>query len=203
MSIVLVRHGETAGNATRVLQPPELPLNELGVRQAACLAERLATMTVSHILCSDLKRAQMTAAPIAARLGLPVETTPLLAERNFGDLRGTPYAELDNDPFAPNFAPPNGETWEAFHERVACAFQLIAARRASTRGDLLVVSHGFVCRAILQRHVKLEDAQLLPVKLGNTGVTLIEDHAPYRAALVDCCKHLEAAGVAGNAAGQI
>jgi broad specificity phosphatase PhoE len=190
MAIVLVRHGETAGNATRVLQTPELPLNELGVRQAQCLAERLASMRVSHILCSDLKRAQMTAAPIAERLGLTVESTPLLAERSFGDLRGTPYSQLRSDPFAPDFAPPNGETWAAFYERVAQAFALIVARRASTQGDLLVVTHGLVCRALLQQHIPATAA--VTATFGNTGVTLLDDVAPYSAQLVDCCCHLDA-----------
>jgi len=192
MSIVLVRHGETAGNAARVLQTAEVPLNELGMRQAECLAERLATMRVSHILCSDLKRARMTAEPIARRLGLELETTPLLAERSFGDLRGTPYAELASDPFAPDFAPPNGETWAEFHARVAEAFALIRARRASTPSDLLVVTHGFVCRAIVQRHVP-PLAAVVPSAFGNTGVTLLEDEAPHRARLVDCCSHLDRA----------
>ena len=33
----------------------------------------------------------MTAAPLAARSGMTIEETPLLQERNFGDLRGMPY----------------------------------------------------------------------------------------------------------------
>src|SRR3954447_18409021 len=92
MTIVLVRHGETDGNATRVLQLPDTPLNERGMRQAERLADRLQSLGITQIVCSDLLRARMTAAPIAARLGLHVEITPLLQERNFGDLRGKSYA---------------------------------------------------------------------------------------------------------------
>ncbi|HKU44031.1 MAG TPA: histidine phosphatase family protein, partial [Polyangiales bacterium] len=130
MSIVLVRHGETDGNATRVLQLPDIPLNARGMRQAERLAERLHGQPIRYIVCSDLLRAQMTAAPIAARLGLPVETTPLLQERNFGDLRGKSYLEVGGNPFAPDFVPPNGESWPVFHERVAKAFAYIAELRA-------------------------------------------------------------------------
>ena len=42
MSILLIRHGETALNAARIVQHPETPLNERGVGQARRLAERLA-----------------------------------------------------------------------------------------------------------------------------------------------------------------
>src|SRR5579884_1613792 len=119
MTILLVRHGETDGNARRILQRPEVPLNERGLRQAALLAERLSADGFVHILCSDLLRARMTAAPLAARSGFAVEEHPLLQERNFGDLRGMPYAALSEDPFAADFVPPNGEDWPTFHARVA------------------------------------------------------------------------------------
>ena len=139
---MLVRHGETEGNATRVLQPAATPLNALGLRQAERLAERLSNSGITQILCSDLPRARMTAEPVARRLGLALETTPLLQERNFGDLRGLAYAELGQDPFAADFEPPNGESWSVFHARVAQAFAYVAAVRAElARGDLLVVTH--------------------------------------------------------------
>jgi probable phosphoglycerate mutase len=124
MTILLVRHGETAGNAERVVQRPEVPLNARGIAQAARLAERLLELGFAHVLCSDLVRAQMTAAPLAAR-GAVIETTPLLQERNFGELRGTPYAELTEDPFAPGYLPPGGESVAVFHRRVSAAFALI------------------------------------------------------------------------------
>src|SRR6185437_897353 len=134
MTILLVRHGETDGNAARVLQRPDVLLNERGLRQAEQLAERLSADGFVHILCSDLLRARMTAAPLAARSGFAVEESPLLQERNFGDLRGTAYAAVGQDPFGPDFAPPNGEDWPTFHVRVAEAFALIVSRRRSVRG---------------------------------------------------------------------
>src|SRR6516162_6683295 len=99
MTILLVRHGETDGNAARILQRPDVPLNERGMHQAEQLAQRLRAHGFVHILCSDLLRARMTAGPLAARSGIGIEENPLLQERNFGDLRGTPYAALSEDPF--------------------------------------------------------------------------------------------------------
>jgi probable phosphoglycerate mutase len=129
MTILLVRHGETDGNAARVLQRPDVPLNDRGLRQAEQLARRLSALGYARILCSDLLRARMTAAPLAARSGIAIEQSPLLQERNFGDLRGMAYAALTEDPFGPDVRPPNGEDWPTFHARVADAFAFIVSRR--------------------------------------------------------------------------
>ena len=62
MAVVLVRHGETALNAARVLQPADTPLSARGVVQAQALARRLAaTGRVAAIVSSDLPRAWRTA----------------------------------------------------------------------------------------------------------------------------------------------
>ncbi|HEX3766012.1 MAG TPA: histidine phosphatase family protein [Kofleriaceae bacterium] len=186
MSILLIRHGETAANVARIMQRPEQPLSARGVRQAAQLAERLLGLGFVHVLCSDLVRAQMTAAPLAAR-GHAIEYSPLLQERNFGDLRGTPYDQLTEDPWAPGFAPPNGETVEMFHRRVAQAFALIAERRRGLSGALVVVTHGLVCRALLANHVR---AGAVPEQFANTSVTVIDPAPPFAAQLVNCTQHL-------------
>src|SRR5260370_17659436 len=101
MTILLVRHGETDGNAARILQRPDVPLNERGMRQADELARRLVAHGFVHLLCSDLLRARMTAAPLAVRSRLAIEESPLLPERNFGAFPRVPYAPFPEDPFSP------------------------------------------------------------------------------------------------------
>jgi 2,3-bisphosphoglycerate-dependent phosphoglycerate mutase len=192
MTILLVRHGETDGNAARILQRPDVPLNERGMHQAERLAQRLSAHGFVRILCSDLLRARMTAAPLVARSGIAVEESPLLQERNFGDLRGTPYDALPEDPFGPDFAPPNGEDWPTFHARVVEAFAFIVSRRRSAGGTLVVVTHGLVCRAIVERHVLLHDGVVAPERFDNTSVTVLHEDAPHRASLVNCTRHLAA-----------
>jgi 2,3-bisphosphoglycerate-dependent phosphoglycerate mutase len=192
MTIVIVRHGETDGNAARVLQRPDVPLNERGMRQADQLAQRLTARGFVHIVCSDLLRARMTAAPLAARSGITVEENPLLQERNFGDLRGTAYAALAEDPFGPNFAPPNGEDWPTFHARVAEAFAFILRRRRSVDGTLVVITHGLVCRAFVERHARVSAGAVVPERFDNTGVTVLYQEAPHRLGLINCTRHLSA-----------
>jgi probable phosphoglycerate mutase len=190
MTILLVRHGETEGNAARILQRADIPLNERGMRQAERLAQRLSAQAFVRILCSDLLRARMTAAPLAARSGIAVEESPLLQERNFGDLRGLPYAELAENPFAPEFVPPNGEAWPAFHARVADAFAFIVSRRRGANGTLVVVTHGLVCRAIVERHARLPEGVAAPERFDNTGVTVLHEDAPHAVSLINCTRHL-------------
>jgi 2,3-bisphosphoglycerate-dependent phosphoglycerate mutase len=190
MTILLVRHGETDGNAARVLQRPDVPLNERGMRQAQRLARRLFAHGFVCILCSDMLRARMTAAPLAARHGFAIEESSLLQERNFGDLRGVPYAALAENPFGPNFAPPNGEDWPTFHARVADAFAFIVSRRRRVSGTLVVVTHGLVCRAIVERHALLPEGVVVPERFDNTSITILHEDAPHQVSLINCTRHL-------------
>ena len=192
MSIVLVRHGETAGNARRVVQPPETPLNERGIAQAQSLAQRLLGLSLGKALCSDLERARMTAQPVADA-GVSVEYTPLLQERNFGDHRGTPYAELNVDLFAEDYEPPNGESWGQFHERVEEAWRHILQAHRTAKGNLLVVSHGLFCVALARVHLHVEGE--VPGRWGNTSVTVIEPEPPFRVRLLNCTAHLPGAAM--------
>jgi 2,3-bisphosphoglycerate-dependent phosphoglycerate mutase len=192
MTILLVRHGETDGNAARILQRPDVPLNERGMRQAERLAWRLFAQGFVHVLCSDLLRARMTAAPLASRSGITIEESPLLQERNFGDLRGLPYAELTEDPFGPDFAPPNGEDWSRFHARVAEAFAFIVARRRAVNGTLVVLTHGLVCRALVERHALVRNGMSVPQRFDNTSVTVLHEDAPHAVSMINCTRHLSA-----------
>lgn len=191
MTIILVRHGETALNAARVIQPPDTPLSERGAGQAAAVARRLAGLSPAAILSSDLARAAQTADAIAGATGLPVETTPLLHERNFGDLRGKAYDSLGYDPIHDEKAAPGGESMDQFRQRVEAAFARMLGLRATLRGPLVVVSHGLVIRVLLERHLRLPAGTAAPERLANTSVTIFSHESPWEACLVNCAAHLE------------
>jgi len=189
--IYLIRHGETPGNAARIVQRPEIPLSARGEAQAERLARRLASAPIAAILSSDLRRAAMTAEPLAHATGTGITFEPLLHERNFGDIRGTAYADLGLDPFDPDYAPPNGETWPVFHARVDRAWARIREMAAATRGDLAVVTHGLVCKSLAGRYLVLPDGEGVPERWENCSVTLVEADAPWRVQLLNCCAHLD------------
>ena len=197
--IYLIRHGETAGNAGRIVQVAAMPLSPRGLVQADRLARRLASAGIARILSSDLARAAATAEPLRRATAAPLEFDPLLQERNFGDLRGTPYAELTVDPFAPGYAPPNGETWGVFRGRVERAWARIVAAAERTDGHLAVVTHGLVCRVLAERHLRLPDGLSAPARWENTSVTVTEGRAPWQVQLLNCVAHLD--GDAGPTSG--
>jgi probable phosphoglycerate mutase len=200
MSIFVARHGETASNAARILQTPDIPLSERGLAQAERLAKRLAGLGVAAILTSDYARARMTAERVHAATGAPLEEWPELRERNFGELRGRGYAELGFDPFAPDYAPPGGETWQAFHARVAGAWPRILARARALRGNLAVVTHGLVCRAIAEHEVGLGGLEA-PMGWANTSLTIVASDPPPSLELLNCVAHLDEPEAASSARG--
>ncbi len=190
MSIFVVRHGETTLNAARVIQLPDTPLSANGYTQASRLAERVAIAGVTGILSSDLVRAVETAMVVGSRTGVRVELEPALRERDFGDLRGTPYSQLTVDPFGADYVPPNGEDWAAFHARVLLAWGRITRFAAGTAGNLLVVTHGLVCRALVERHLALPPGESPVAPCGNTALTEIDAIPPWRVRRLNCMAHL-------------
>ncbi len=195
MTLYLVRHAETVLNAARVVQPPDTPLSERGLAQAERLADRLASAGIVTVWTSDLPRARTTADALRRRTGAVLRVDPELAERNYGAVRGTPYAELREDIFGPDYAPPEGETWDAFHARIDRVWTRVTATPAT--GPIAVVTHGLVCWAIVSRHVT--GAAPPSMRFGNTSVTILDGPAPWRARVVDCTAHLDAATRADGA----
>jgi len=205
--IFLARHGETEANAVRVVQRPEAPLSARGGEQAERLARRLAGEGVAAVLSSDLARAAATAERVAAAAGATLELEPLLRERDYGEIRGRPYAELEREGvsiFAPDYAPPGGETWEAFFARVDRAWARIQEVAARTPGPVAVVTHGLVKHAIATRHLSAlrENAPGRIVPFANTALTVLEG-PPWEARLVGCTAHLaEGQGDEGTTGGR-
>jgi broad specificity phosphatase PhoE len=191
VAILLIRHGETALNAARVIQMPETPLSARGCVQAEHLGRRLSRDGVARIVSSDFARAVMTAERVREHTGAPLALDPLLQERNFGALRGTPYAELAEDPFAPAYVPPGGESWDAFHVRVEEAWVRIREHAAQTAGNLAVVTHGLVCHSLVRRCLGETTADPEVVGFPNTALTVVESSPPWRVQLLACTVHLD------------
>ena len=193
MEIWLVRHGETALNAARILQPADTPLSPQGLRQAQALAERLAGDRFAGILSSDLPRAHQTAQVIAARTGHTLHTTPLLHERSFGDWRGRPYDSLDIDPQAMHDAPPGGESTPQFAERCRQAFAHALQLQSALGGPLVVVTHGLVIRQILAAlSPSAHEAGRIDLpRMGNTSLSILDAAPPHTVRRLNCVRHLD------------
>jgi probable phosphoglycerate mutase len=166
-TVILVRHGMTAGTARNVFAGAALPgldLSPEGRAQAEAAAAELASMLAVPwyglerpvaLLASPTARTEQTAATLAATLGLPVEPAPGFIEQDFGLWEGLTAEEIAaNDPTGParwrleaDFAPPGGETRTQVGERVKAALnQLVARWRGQT---VVVVAHTMSIRAAL------------------------------------------------------
>lgn len=79
--IILIRHGESQGNAVRkILGHTNMDLSELGYRQAEATAQALKDEHVDAVYSSDLLRAFNTAKPHADMRGLEVIPSEQLRE---------------------------------------------------------------------------------------------------------------------------
>lgn len=88
MRLLLIRHGQTPSNVLSLLDTgvPGPGLTDLGVSQAAALPETLADHRIDAIYASSQHRAQLTAEPLAAARGLPIQVRDGLCEISAGDL---------------------------------------------------------------------------------------------------------------------
>lgn len=141
--LFLVRHGETVDNARQIMQgQTQGCLNEKGREQARVVAERLAAEPVDAIVASDLQRAIQTAEIIAVPHGLPVVTTPLLRERDWGGFTGRFIPELKGEVW-----PDDIESEEALLLRARTFLIYITATYPGKR--VVAVGHGIFNKAIL------------------------------------------------------
>ena len=101
MELVLVRHALPVRiDATEHGGPADPGLSDLGRQQAGRLVDALAHDDVDVLFSSPAARALETAEPLAAKLGLPLQVEPGLAEFDKDHGAYVPVEELraENDP---------------------------------------------------------------------------------------------------------
>lgn len=142
-TIFLVRHGETIDNARQIMQgQTQGELNEKGRKQARQVAERLSVEPVDAVVASDLNRAIQTAEIIAVPHGLPVRTTKLLRERDWGSFTGRFIPDLRGETW-----PDDIESEEMLLERARSFLIYITTTYPDKR--VVAVGHGIVNKAIM------------------------------------------------------
>ncbi len=142
-TIFLVRHGVTVDNARQIMQgQTQGELNQRGREQAEQVSRRLASEPLDAIVASDLHRAIQTAEVIAEPHGLPVVTTPLLRERDWGSFTGRFIPDLRNEVW-----PDDIESEEALLERARSFLINMTATYPGKR--VVAVGHGIINKAVL------------------------------------------------------
>ena len=190
-----VRHGESEANAAqRFAGQTDSPLTGLGRKQAAAVADALGTVRFDRVVSSDLSRARDTAAAIAARQGLRVETFRELREISMGESEGMLFEEGRQHP---DWRPdhflqwPGGESLDQALHRARAILTRIAAE--SPGKTICVVGHGGITRILLSDFMGLLP-KLYRHQVGatNTSITVVRtDGATYRVDRLYDTGHLE------------
>ncbi len=208
LRLYLVRHGQTAWNATgRIQGHSDVPLDEVGLRQAQQVARWLSERTEKPIAIysSDLARASQTAQAIAELVGAPLQQVPDLRERYWGVWEGLTTEEIQArypdhhftylyDPL--NGTPPEAEPMSDFWTRVRAFYHRL--RTEHTEGELILVGHGGSLRILLCETLLGNIHTYRRIRLDNTSVSIVEHtHDRSWVALMNYTEHLQDPSVDG------
>jgi len=157
LRLFLIRHGEIEPAAMgKLIGHADVALSERGVEQARHLAEKLSSVRLDAVYSSDLRRAYRTAEIIAEYNQVSAQPSAAWREINMGLWEGRTLSALNDE--APQqvsslfsdpalFEYPGGESFADFTRRIREALgQLLLTH---SHGNIALVVHGGVCRAII------------------------------------------------------
>jgi broad specificity phosphatase PhoE len=177
--LALVRHGVTDWNEQgRVMGRAAVPLNARGRGQAAAAAAALARMRIDAVVASPQRRAQETAAVIAAARGLPIATDDDLAEVWVADAwQGHTFEELRDDPDIIRHVTDPAHECAAIEPAGAVQKRAIAAvarLQTGSAGDrICVVSHGDPIRVLLAHCLGAPIAEFRRLEVSPGSISLV------------------------------
>jgi phosphoserine phosphatase len=156
--MILVRHGQTEWNRVeRFRGQADVPLNHMGLMQAASTGERIAsTWKPVAVYSSPLSRAVKTAQATASLFDLPVQIHLGLADIDYGKWQGLTPEEVSVDwpevleawYKTPHLACiPGGESLAQLRNRAMAAVSELAERHLGQ--TIVVVGHTVINRIIL------------------------------------------------------
>ncbi|MCM3759002.1 histidine phosphatase family protein [Sporosarcina aquimarina] len=189
-TIGLIRHGITEWNRLGKAQgTSDIPLNELGRKQALDIGNRLLPETKwDLIISSDLSRAVETAQIIGSTINLSIHhTDKRIREIYCGDIEGT-TEKIRLEKWGSNWRDIDLGI-ESFEEVGKRGIEFIEEINHIYNGKrVLIVSHGALIGLTLQ--------QLLPTtfpstNIHNTSLTILNNtHGKWDCTLYNCTKHM-------------
>lgn len=200
--LFLIRHADAIPEADEIIPSgvyDNLPLSQVGRKQAIALAERLKDIRFDVAYSSPLRRCQETAAPLVEPLGLTPTIVEGIKEIRLGSVVPIPVVEEDSDGDGRTRlfqalqkrqeeivrlaaqagtwdAIKDSEPSQAFRERVVKAIDEIALRHIGER--VLIFSHGGVINAYAAEVLGLQQEFFFPC--ANTSITVVRASAERR-----------------------
>lgn len=183
MKLYITRHGETEWNVQKRLQGwKDSPLTDLGRHHVELLGSRLGHLDFTEIYSSPSKRTLQTAEILKGSRQQRVVELEGLREINMGSWEGHAQEDIKRD-FpeeynhfwnAPHlFKRDEGEDFYTFQKRVDEVFDHIIGKQH--QGNVLIVTHTVVIKAILARHkgLAMHDLWSMPY-IYDSSLTVLE-----------------------------
>ncbi len=159
MNLYIIRHGQTAWNKEEVFRGTrDIPLNEVGLKEADALGTYLRDTPFDAIYTSPLSRATQTADAVAGTAHVTPVIEPNLMDLNFGTWQGMPHEKVRKKfpdlyktwilfPEKAQF--PEGESLRDVGSRVDTLLKRLLEKHPNQ--TVALFSHRVVCKVILCR----------------------------------------------------
>lgn len=185
-TFLLIRHGaHTLGHGV-IAGRAAVPLSGLGREQAAGLVDQVGDLSIQAIYCSPVPRAEETAAPLAAHLGLPIRTSDALSEIHYGEWTEQNLDDLRPqerwrqwNAFRSGCGVPGGERMLEIQARVVTEMMRLKEEHP---GEMVALfSHGDIIKSAIAYWlgVPLDLFLRIEISLASVSVVEIGDYGPH------------------------
>ena len=182
MEIILIRHGQSKGNETNIVQGQiDNGLSELGKEQAKQLVKYFNIGDISSIYSSDLGRAIQTAQPLQEKLNIEIKTDPDLREAHFGIWEGLTYDGV-KEKYPKEYSawhhdyfirPPWFESFTSHQQRIRRAIERVLSNHRQN-DTIAIFTHGGSIKTQIGYLKKLSGEELSQFTIANCSLTLIK-----------------------------
>ena len=177
MKLYVTRHGTTEWNALdKISGVTDIPLSDDGWNQAESLAQQCADCgDIGRIIASPMLRAQQTAQKVSEKLGIPIHTDDRLKEWNYGSFEGQDRKIAGFAEAKASWGCKMPDGGESVFQIVQRAYNVIDdVKRLYPDENVLLVSHGGICRVIDSYFYDMTTEQFMNFFIGNCELKVYE-----------------------------
>jgi len=199
-SVYLIRHGQTAWNKEEIFRGrAEVPLNEIGFREAELVGEYLKGIDIHVIYSSPLSRARETARRIAQFFNLKVQPLEGINDMSFGKWEGRPHKEVqiyDRELYQqwrekPHLVRlPGGESLDEVRIRAMAALDEVVQYHHGK--NLVLVSHRVINKVMICGILGIDNSHFWQISQDAAAINLIQfQEGKYILSLLNETCHLK------------